>query len=183
MGGNGKSSTVRYSFSMFRFVIEPSVVYLHCKVHLCTPEDYEPCKPVSSSLMIGFANILCNPVWTLMLWVNSLFSTSFLTILGVYLLQGLSQNGFLWARFEWILMCSYRLDTLFHAGKISFFFFCLFVCPGLFMARCPLFQECKSITKREAVKVELERRPETQGLLSYGPIQIDNTETPKSSTC
>ncbi|XP_062404419.1 zona pellucida glycoprotein d isoform X2 [Sardina pilchardus] len=74
--GNGKSSTVRYSFSMFRFVDEPSVVYLHCKVHICAPDEDEPCRP-----------------------------------------------------------------------------------------------NCKSITKREAVRAD-----PTQGLLSYGPIKIDNTE-------
>lgn len=44
---NGQGSTVRYSFSMFRFVAQPSVLYLHCRVNLCTNEDAEPCRPVS----------------------------------------------------------------------------------------------------------------------------------------
>ncbi|XP_041965829.1 zona pellucida glycoprotein d isoform X1 [Alosa sapidissima] len=50
MFGNGKSSTVRYSFSMFRFVAEPSVVYLHCKVHICAPDEDEPCRPKCKSI-------------------------------------------------------------------------------------------------------------------------------------
>ncbi|KAL2093828.1 hypothetical protein ACEWY4_011140 [Coilia grayii] len=50
MAANGQSSTVRYSFNMFRFVAQPSVVYLHCKVHLCTPDHVEPCRPECKSI-------------------------------------------------------------------------------------------------------------------------------------
>ncbi|XP_043083473.1 zona pellucida glycoprotein d isoform X2 [Puntigrus tetrazona] len=44
-GRNGEGSTVRYSFDMFRFVYEPHSFYLHCTVHLCTPEDGKSCIP------------------------------------------------------------------------------------------------------------------------------------------
>lgn len=47
-GLNGESSTVRYSFDMFRFTTEPLQLYLHCSVQLCAPDDPESCKPVSS---------------------------------------------------------------------------------------------------------------------------------------
>ncbi len=46
-GRNGEGSTVRYSFDMFRFLYEPHSFYLHCTVHLCTPEDGKSCIPVS----------------------------------------------------------------------------------------------------------------------------------------
>lgn len=46
-GRNGESSTVRYSFDMFRFTAEPLELYLHCTVQLCPPDDPESCKPVS----------------------------------------------------------------------------------------------------------------------------------------
>ncbi|KAK7117549.1 hypothetical protein R3I94_022942 [Phoxinus phoxinus] len=44
-GRNGEGSTVRYSFDMFRFIQEPHSFYLHCTVHLCTPEDGRSCIP------------------------------------------------------------------------------------------------------------------------------------------
>ncbi|XDV53008.1 hypothetical protein PO909_021623 [Leuciscus waleckii] len=44
-GRNGEGSTVRYSFDMFRFINEPHSFYLHCTVHLCTPEDGQSCIP------------------------------------------------------------------------------------------------------------------------------------------
>ncbi|XP_050955550.1 zona pellucida glycoprotein d isoform X2 [Labeo rohita] len=44
-GRNGEGSTVRYSFDMFRFAYEPHSFYLHCTVHLCTPEDGKSCIP------------------------------------------------------------------------------------------------------------------------------------------
>lgn len=47
-GRNGESSTVRYSFDMFRFTTEPYELFLHCTVQLCEPDDHESCKPVSS---------------------------------------------------------------------------------------------------------------------------------------
>lgn len=48
MGANGEASTIRYSFDMFRFVVEPHDLYLHCTVRLCSLDDDEPCIPVSS---------------------------------------------------------------------------------------------------------------------------------------
>ncbi|XP_031420095.1 zona pellucida glycoprotein d [Clupea harengus] len=45
IGGNGKSSMIRFSFSMFRFADEPRLLYIHCKVHLCAPDEPEPCIP------------------------------------------------------------------------------------------------------------------------------------------
>ncbi|XP_036400086.1 zona pellucida glycoprotein d [Megalops cyprinoides] len=39
------SSVVRYSFDMFRFVIQPHDLYLHCTVRLCPPEEFELCVP------------------------------------------------------------------------------------------------------------------------------------------
>lgn len=48
-GRNGESSTIRYSFDMFRFTTEPHELFLHCTVQLCEPEDHESCKPVSLS--------------------------------------------------------------------------------------------------------------------------------------
>lgn len=48
MGANGEASTIRYSFDMFRFVVEPHDLYLHCRVRLCSLDDDEPCIPVSS---------------------------------------------------------------------------------------------------------------------------------------
>ncbi|XP_026058240.1 pancreatic secretory granule membrane major glycoprotein GP2-like [Carassius auratus] len=49
-GRNGEGSTVRYSFDMFRFVYEPHIFYLHCAVHLCTPEDGKSCIPECKSV-------------------------------------------------------------------------------------------------------------------------------------
>lgn len=46
-GQNGVSSTVRFSFEMFRFIVEPHELYLHCIVHLCTQGHGEACVPVS----------------------------------------------------------------------------------------------------------------------------------------
>ncbi|XP_010881759.1 zona pellucida glycoprotein d [Esox lucius] len=40
---NGKGSATRYSFKMFRFVNEFQDIYLHCKVHLCAPDEH--CTP------------------------------------------------------------------------------------------------------------------------------------------
>ncbi|XP_028814716.1 zona pellucida glycoprotein d isoform X2 [Denticeps clupeoides] len=47
---NGRNSTVRYSFDMFRFVTEPYDLYLHCNVFLCTPDDAELCIPKCSGI-------------------------------------------------------------------------------------------------------------------------------------
>ncbi|XP_067091321.1 zona pellucida glycoprotein d isoform X1 [Osmerus mordax] len=44
-GSNGQSSTIRYSFDMFRFTVEPHDLFLHCIVHLCSPDDEKPCIP------------------------------------------------------------------------------------------------------------------------------------------
>uniref|UniRef100_A0A3P8TY13 Zona pellucida glycoprotein d n=1 Tax=Amphiprion percula TaxID=161767 RepID=A0A3P8TY13_AMPPE len=42
-GHNGESSTVRYSFDMFRFTASPHDLYLHCTVQLCEPDDHKSC--------------------------------------------------------------------------------------------------------------------------------------------
>ncbi|XP_015229576.1 PREDICTED: uromodulin-like [Cyprinodon variegatus] len=42
---NGDSSTVRYSFDMFRFTTEPHELYLHCSVQLCDLDDHKSCMP------------------------------------------------------------------------------------------------------------------------------------------
>ncbi|XP_030645011.1 zona pellucida glycoprotein d [Chanos chanos] len=44
-GRNGVGSTVQYTFDMFRFVVEPHELYLHCTVRLCPPDDGGPCIP------------------------------------------------------------------------------------------------------------------------------------------
>ncbi|XP_066569746.1 zona pellucida glycoprotein d isoform X2 [Amia ocellicauda] len=44
-GANGVGSAVYYAFDMFRFVVEPFNLYLHCKVRLCTPDYEETCIP------------------------------------------------------------------------------------------------------------------------------------------
>ncbi|XP_040894764.1 zona pellucida glycoprotein d [Toxotes jaculatrix] len=49
-GHNGESSTVRYSFDMFRFTAEPHDLYLHCTVQLCEPDDYKSCIPNCNSI-------------------------------------------------------------------------------------------------------------------------------------
>lgn len=49
-GRNGESSTIRYSFDMFRFTSEPHHLYLHCTVQLCEPDDYESCIPNCKSI-------------------------------------------------------------------------------------------------------------------------------------
>ncbi|XP_068459801.1 zona pellucida glycoprotein d [Clinocottus analis] len=49
-GRNGESSTIRYSFDMFRFTAEPHDFYLHCTVELCVPEDHLSCKPNCNSI-------------------------------------------------------------------------------------------------------------------------------------
>uniref|UniRef100_A0A1A8I9H4 ZP domain-containing protein n=1 Tax=Nothobranchius kuhntae TaxID=321403 RepID=A0A1A8I9H4_NOTKU len=49
-GQNGKSSTVRYSFDMFRFITEPHELYLHCTVQLCELDDQKSCVPSCSSI-------------------------------------------------------------------------------------------------------------------------------------
>ncbi|MBN3317916.1 UROM protein, partial [Atractosteus spatula] len=46
-GANGEGSAVYYSFDMFRFVVQPFDLYLHCRVQLCTPNYDEQCVPVS----------------------------------------------------------------------------------------------------------------------------------------
>ena len=51
---NGESSTVRYSFDMFRFTAEPHHLYLHCTVQLCEPDDLKSCKPVSSLILLSY---------------------------------------------------------------------------------------------------------------------------------
>ncbi|XP_037622699.1 zona pellucida glycoprotein d [Sebastes umbrosus] len=49
-GRNGESSTVRYSFVMFRFTTEPHAFYLHCTVQLCEPDDHKSCTPNCKSI-------------------------------------------------------------------------------------------------------------------------------------
>lgn len=49
-GQNGESSTVRFSFDMFRFLAEPHELYLHCTVQLCEPDDHESCTPNCNSI-------------------------------------------------------------------------------------------------------------------------------------
>ncbi|XP_017328972.1 zona pellucida glycoprotein d [Ictalurus punctatus] len=50
-GQNGVSSTVRFSFEMFRFIVEPHELYLHCIVHLCTQGHGEACVPECKSIV------------------------------------------------------------------------------------------------------------------------------------
>ncbi|XP_058253015.1 zona pellucida glycoprotein d isoform X2 [Hemibagrus wyckioides] len=50
-GQNGVSSTVRFSFEMFRFITEPYELYLHCIVHLCTQGHGESCIPECKSII------------------------------------------------------------------------------------------------------------------------------------
>ncbi|KAM8860790.1 zona pellucida glycoprotein d [Synchiropus picturatus] len=49
-GLNGQSSSVRYSFEMFRFTTEPNELYLHCTVQLCEPDDLLACTPVCHTI-------------------------------------------------------------------------------------------------------------------------------------
>uniref|UniRef100_UPI0037E7A4B3 zona pellucida glycoprotein d n=1 Tax=Semicossyphus pulcher TaxID=241346 RepID=UPI0037E7A4B3 len=49
-GRNGGSSTVRYSFDMFRFTTEPNELFLHCTVRLCEPDDHKSCTPNCNSI-------------------------------------------------------------------------------------------------------------------------------------
>uniref|UniRef100_A0A8D0CYB3 Zona pellucida glycoprotein d n=2 Tax=Sander lucioperca TaxID=283035 RepID=A0A8D0CYB3_SANLU len=49
-GRNGDSSSVRYSFDMFRFLAEPHELYLHCTVQLCEPDDHKSCTPNCNSI-------------------------------------------------------------------------------------------------------------------------------------
>ncbi|KAM9807761.1 zona pellucida glycoprotein d [Neosynchiropus ocellatus] len=49
-GFNGQSSSVRYSFEMFRFTSEPNELYLHCTVQLCEPDDLLSCTPVCHTI-------------------------------------------------------------------------------------------------------------------------------------
>ncbi|XP_030281476.1 zona pellucida glycoprotein d [Sparus aurata] len=49
-GRNGASSTIRYSFEMFRFTAEPNHLYLHCTVQLCEPDDHKSCTPNCNSI-------------------------------------------------------------------------------------------------------------------------------------
>ncbi|XP_034540893.1 zona pellucida glycoprotein d isoform X2 [Notolabrus celidotus] len=49
-GHNGGSSTIHYSFDMFRFTTEPHELYLHCTVQLCEPVDYKSCTPSCNSI-------------------------------------------------------------------------------------------------------------------------------------
>ncbi|KAI5105524.1 hypothetical protein C0J45_5196 [Silurus meridionalis] len=50
-GQNGVSSTVRFSFEMFRFIVEPHELYLHCIVHLCTQGHVDDCVPECKSII------------------------------------------------------------------------------------------------------------------------------------
>ncbi|XP_061773033.1 zona pellucida glycoprotein d [Nerophis ophidion] len=47
---NGQSSTLHYSFEMFRFTTEPHEFYLHCTVQLCDPDDRKSCTPNCKSI-------------------------------------------------------------------------------------------------------------------------------------
>ncbi|XP_035521220.1 zona pellucida glycoprotein d [Morone saxatilis] len=49
-GRNGETSTIRYSFDMFRFTAEPHDLYLHCTVQLCEPDDHQSCTPNCNSI-------------------------------------------------------------------------------------------------------------------------------------
>ncbi|XP_061630968.1 zona pellucida glycoprotein d [Phyllopteryx taeniolatus] len=49
-GLNGQSSTIHYSFAMFRFTVEPHLFYLHCTVQLCDPDDGISCAPNCKSI-------------------------------------------------------------------------------------------------------------------------------------
>lgn len=49
-GRNGQSSSVRYSFDMFRFTSEPHELYLHCSVQLCELDDPKSCTTSCSSI-------------------------------------------------------------------------------------------------------------------------------------
>ncbi|KAM9854307.1 zona pellucida glycoprotein d [Aulostomus maculatus] len=49
-GHNGQSSTVRYSFDMFRFTTDPPELYLHCTVQLCASDDQKSCTPNCNSI-------------------------------------------------------------------------------------------------------------------------------------
>ncbi|TMS05934.1 Uromodulin [Larimichthys crocea] len=49
-GRNGESSTIRYSFDMFRFTGESHSLYLHCTIQLCEPDDYKSCTPNCNSI-------------------------------------------------------------------------------------------------------------------------------------
>ncbi|XP_077425009.1 zona pellucida glycoprotein d isoform X3 [Vanacampus margaritifer] len=49
-GLNGQSSTIHYSFAMFRFTVEPHLFYLHCTVQLCDPDDAIACTPNCKSI-------------------------------------------------------------------------------------------------------------------------------------
>ncbi|XP_041650650.1 zona pellucida glycoprotein d [Cheilinus undulatus] len=49
-GQNGGSSTIHYSFDMFRFTTEPHELYLHCSVQLCEPADQQSCTPSCNSI-------------------------------------------------------------------------------------------------------------------------------------
>ncbi|XP_070687464.1 zona pellucida glycoprotein d [Pempheris klunzingeri] len=49
-GRNGESSTIHYSFDMFRFTTEPHNLYLHCTVQLCEPDDQQSCTPNCNSI-------------------------------------------------------------------------------------------------------------------------------------
>lgn len=44
-------SLMRFSFDMFRFVLEPHELYLHCSVQLCEPEDRALCMPSCKSII------------------------------------------------------------------------------------------------------------------------------------
>ncbi|XP_051237938.1 zona pellucida glycoprotein d isoform X1 [Dicentrarchus labrax] len=49
-GRNGETSTIRYSFDMFRFTAEPHDLFLHCTVQLCEPDDHQSCTPNCNSI-------------------------------------------------------------------------------------------------------------------------------------
>ncbi|XP_074521179.1 uromodulin-like isoform X1 [Halichoeres trimaculatus] len=49
-GRNGGSSTIHFSFDMFRFTTESYELYLHCTVQLCEPADHKSCTPSCSSI-------------------------------------------------------------------------------------------------------------------------------------
>lgn len=113
-GLNGQSSTVRYSFDMFRFTTEPHELYLHCTVHLCEPDDHVSCLPVSPSSLLDPST------------------------------------------------CMFHITDN--------------VCDPLPVRRMFSFQNCKSISKREAVRAK-----PPQGLLSYGPIRVEMPHRHQSS--
>ncbi|CAL8260732.1 unnamed protein product [Merluccius merluccius] len=50
-GPTGDRSVMRFSFDMFRFVLAPHDLYLHCSIQLCEPDDHALCTPICKSII------------------------------------------------------------------------------------------------------------------------------------